>query len=63
MQALQPCVSVYSETRMRTVCQQEDSSAGVRYSHATTEPIQVVVWLLTLNYAGERQRIEFGDLK
>lgn len=42
---------------------EEQAQTYVQYSHATTKPSQVVVWLLTLDYAGERQRIEFRDLK
>lgn len=37
-------------------------SAVVRYSHAATEPTQVIVRLLALDHAGERQGVELGDL-
>lgn len=37
--------------------------ADAGYSHAAAKPTQVVVWLLAFDHAGERQRIELGDLK
>ena len=55
---------VHDRPRKLIVCQTEEKAqAYIQYSHATTKPSQVVVWLLTLDYTGERQRIEFGDLK